>query len=123
MKLSRVVGAAVSLAASRREQRRLDPRRLVPWPGEVSLAHLGVLFLDELPEFSAQTIEMLRQPLEDRIVKLTRASATYTGPAGFSLTNAPPGVLDLLSMCALGRGRRPPNEVRCLSCRARRTAR
>lgn len=52
-----------------------------PRPGEVSLAHRGVLFLDELPEFSAQTLEMLRQPLEDRLVTLARASGTLSFPA------------------------------------------
>jgi magnesium chelatase family protein len=56
-----------------------------PRPGEVSVAHRGVLFLDELPEFSASTLEMLRQPLEDRKVTLARASGTLTFPANFTL--------------------------------------
>jgi len=56
-----------------------------PRPGEVSLAHRGVLFLDELPEFSGNTLEMLRQPLEDRTVTLARASGTLTFPANFTL--------------------------------------
>jgi magnesium chelatase family protein len=59
-----------------------------PSPGEVSMAHRGVLFLDELPEFSASTLEMLRQPLEDRTVTLARASGTLTFPANFSLVKA-----------------------------------
>jgi magnesium chelatase family protein len=59
-----------------------------PRPGEVSLAHRGVLFLDELPEFSASTLEMLRQPLEDRIVTLARASGTLSFPANFTLVAA-----------------------------------
>lgn len=59
-----------------------------PRPGEVSLAHRGILFLDELPEFDARTLEMLRQPLEDRTVTLGRASGTLTFPANFMLVTA-----------------------------------
>ncbi len=59
-----------------------------PRPGEVSLAHRGVLFLDELPEFSASTLEMLRQPLEDRVVSVARASGTVAFPANFTLIAA-----------------------------------
>ncbi|HRA47090.1 MAG TPA: YifB family Mg chelatase-like AAA ATPase, partial [Thermomicrobiales bacterium] len=59
-----------------------------PRPGEVSLAHRGVLFLDELPEFSAGTLEMLRQPLEDRTVSVARASGTMSFPANFTLIAA-----------------------------------
>lgn len=59
-----------------------------PRPGEVSLAHRGVLFLDELPEFSASTLEMLRQPLEDRVVTVARASGTMAFPANFTLIAA-----------------------------------
>jgi magnesium chelatase family protein len=59
-----------------------------PRPGEVSLAHRGVLFLDELPEFSASTLEMLRQPLEDRVVTVARASGTMAFPANFTLIGA-----------------------------------
>lgn len=59
-----------------------------PRPGEISLAQRGVLFLDELPEFSAQTLEVLRQPLEDRQVTLARASGTLTFPANFTLVAA-----------------------------------
>ena len=54
-----------------------------PRPGEVSLAHRGVLFLDELPEFGSRNLETLRQPLEDKIVTISRASGTLTFPAGF----------------------------------------
>jgi magnesium chelatase family protein len=61
-----------------------------PRPGEVSLAHRGVLFLDELPEFAASTLEMLRQPLEDRQVTLGRAAGTLTFPASFTLMKVPP---------------------------------
>ncbi|HKP51134.1 MAG TPA: YifB family Mg chelatase-like AAA ATPase [Chloroflexia bacterium] len=60
----------------------------VPRPGEITLAHRGVLFLDELPEYSGQALETLRQPLEDRIVTITRASGTLTFPANFILIAA-----------------------------------
>ncbi len=59
-----------------------------PKPGEISLAHLGVLFLDELPEFQKNTIEVLRQPLEDKSVTISRLNATYRYPAGFMLCAA-----------------------------------
>ncbi|HET9641271.1 MAG TPA: YifB family Mg chelatase-like AAA ATPase [Candidatus Paceibacterota bacterium] len=52
-----------------------------PRPGEVTLAHKGVLFLDEFPEFDSRTLEALRQPLEDRVVTVSRARATLTFPA------------------------------------------
>ena len=57
-------------------------------PGEISLAHNGVLFLDELTEFSRQTIEALRQPLEDRVVTVARVRQTNTFPANFMLIGA-----------------------------------
>ncbi|WP_052807453.1 YifB family Mg chelatase-like AAA ATPase [Risungbinella massiliensis] len=57
----------------------------VPKPGEVSLAHRGVLFLDELPEFSKTVLEVLRQPLEDQEITLGRAKAVYTFPAEIML--------------------------------------
>ncbi len=60
-----------------------------PRPGEISLAHRGVLFLDELPEFGSTILEGLRQPLEDRTVTLARAAGTLTFPSNFTLVKVP----------------------------------
>ncbi len=60
----------------------------IPQPGEVSLAHHGVLFLDELPEFSRSALEVMRQPLEDAQVTIARAQLTLTFPARFQLVAA-----------------------------------
>jgi magnesium chelatase family protein len=59
-----------------------------PRPGEESLAHHGVLFLDELPEFKKNVLEVLRQPMEDGQVTISRASLTLTYPASFLLAAA-----------------------------------
>ena len=57
----------------------------IPKPGEVSLAHLGVLFLDELPEFDRGVLEVLRQPMEDKEVTISRAAMSLTFPANFTM--------------------------------------
>ncbi len=59
-----------------------------PHPGEISLAHRGVLFLDELPEFGPRVLEVMRQPIEDKIVTISRAQGSLTFPANFQLVAA-----------------------------------
>jgi magnesium chelatase family protein len=59
-----------------------------PRPGEISLAHRGLLFLDELPEFGMRVLEVLRQPMEDKVVTISRARASHSFPANFMLVAA-----------------------------------
>jgi len=59
-----------------------------PHPGEISLAHRGVLFLDELPEFGMRVLEVMRQPMEDKVVTISRAQGSLTFPANFQLIAA-----------------------------------
>ncbi|MCL1856236.1 MAG: YifB family Mg chelatase-like AAA ATPase [Kiritimatiellaeota bacterium] len=77
-----------------------------PAPGEVSLAHHGVLFLDELPEFQRSALEVLRQPLEDGIVTITRAAASATFPCQIILVAA-------MNPCPCGFLGDPKRECRC----------
>src|SRR5437016_9623774 len=78
----------------------------VPRPGEVSPAHQGVLFLDELPEFDRSVLEVLRQPLEDQKVTISRAAMSLTFPASFMLAAA-------MNPCPCGFWNDPTRECRC----------
>jgi magnesium chelatase family protein len=87
----------------------------IPRPGEISLAHQGVLFLDEMPEFSRRVLDVLRQPLEEGCVRIARAARTAVFPARFMLIGA-------MNPCPCGYLGEPARACRCTPMQAARYA-
>ncbi len=85
----------------------------VPRPGEITAAHLGVLFLDELPEFARAALEALREPLEERTITISRSQYTVVFPAAFTLVAA-------MNPCPCGYLGHPSRPCRCPTDRVRR---
>ena len=85
----------------------------VPRPGEVSFAHNGLLFLDELPEFKKNVLEVMRQPLEDGLVTISRAATTITYPSSFMLVAA-------MNPCFCGYSTDPFHDCTCTPLQAQR---